>query len=329
MGEVELNFVDSMWADDTKLTAAKNVHSATDVNSVRDLVDNILKGLPPGDCIKSVNYFGHGSPGYINVGGGRYENQNANATKNISMHNRDVWESQFARLKCLFCPDKGTFNFWACGAGADLAGARLLHLIMEQIQCAVVSAPIGPTSFLKMGETQRAIPGESRFPDPKPNQLGNPDRWPPYVPSIAGGPTVFGGTGWSELIAVSASDVLAARYAPVLNGAFPEHEGESLTPDPMACLRCALEEPRLAELSYDLLSVGGTLRLQIATDGGPQWLPPGAILGGGALYAPFGADTSVVYILPRSLQRVLNGLHDRELARSAQLNDKDTSYEDE
>jgi hypothetical protein len=108
-----------------KLTA-EHVDNPLRISSTKDMVDKILGRLKEGDCIKTLNIYGHGRAGRIATGKGYAPADKSNRGSYIDgtgdAANNDSWEPELKRLKGKFC--KGaTVNLYGCNVGADEEGA--------------------------------------------------------------------------------------------------------------------------------------------------------------------------------------------------------------
>lgn len=91
------------------------------VSGLADCATQILNGLGEGDCIKELNFRGHGEPGNQSVGAG----VNQNGDKEIDTGNEE-WKQALDGLKGKFC-EGATITLWGCNVGADEAGAKKLQ----------------------------------------------------------------------------------------------------------------------------------------------------------------------------------------------------------
>jgi hypothetical protein len=96
-----------------------------EVSSLADCASQIAAGLKEGDCIKELNFRGHGAPGNQSVGAGTSTNGN----KEIDT-GKEEWKKDLEGLKGKFCAD-ATINLWGCNVGAGDAGAKKLKQIAD------------------------------------------------------------------------------------------------------------------------------------------------------------------------------------------------------
>ncbi len=91
-----------------------------EVSSLADCATQILAGLNEGDCIKDLNFRGHGAPGAQSVGAGR----KINGDKEIDT-GKEEWKEALEGLKGKFC-EGATITLWGCRVGAGEKGAKKL-----------------------------------------------------------------------------------------------------------------------------------------------------------------------------------------------------------
>jgi hypothetical protein len=109
--------------------SAERVDNPIRHSSTKDMVDKILGRLKEGDCIKTLNIYGHGRQGRIATGKGNSAPGAGNRGQYIDGSGADgnttSWEPELKRLKGKFC--KGaTVNLYGCNVGAGEEGASKL-----------------------------------------------------------------------------------------------------------------------------------------------------------------------------------------------------------
>lgn len=153
---------------------AERVDSPLRVESTKDMVDKIIGRLKEGDCIKTLNIYGHGAPGRIATGKGSVPpdktNRNAYIDGTGDAANGDSWKPELQRLKGKFC--KGaSVNLYGCNVGADEEGAakvwELAKLLDVEVGAAVDRVD-GREGYPPHTEKnwQKAEPGGTK-PEPK------------------------------------------------------------------------------------------------------------------------------------------------------------------
>jgi hypothetical protein len=96
-----------------------------EVSSLADCATQIANGLQEGDCIKELNFRGHGGSGNQSVGGG----VNVDGDKEIDTGGEE-WKEALKGLKGKFC-EGATINLWGCNVGAGEPGANKLKQIAD------------------------------------------------------------------------------------------------------------------------------------------------------------------------------------------------------
>lgn len=96
-----------------------------EVSSLADCANQIVAGLQEGDCIRELNFRGHGAPGNQSVGAGT----GTNGDKEIDT-GQEEWKKDLEGLKGKFC-EGATINLWGCNVGAGDAGAKKLKEIAD------------------------------------------------------------------------------------------------------------------------------------------------------------------------------------------------------
>jgi hypothetical protein len=134
--------------------AAGRVDSPLRVDSTRDLVDKVLARLKEGDCIKTLNIYGHGSPGRISTGKGNAPpdktNRNAYIDGQGDAANDASWTPELTRLKGKFCKN-AVVNLYGCNVGADEAGAAKVWALAKLLG-------------VKVGAAVNKVDGNSDYP---------------------------------------------------------------------------------------------------------------------------------------------------------------------
>ncbi len=116
--------------DDTNHTANANnpppgTTNTYEVSSLADCATQIINGLGEDDCIKELNFRGHGAPGNQSVGAG----VSTDGDKEIDTGGEE-WKEALEGLKGKFC-EGATINLWGCNIGAGEAGANKLQQIAD------------------------------------------------------------------------------------------------------------------------------------------------------------------------------------------------------
>jgi hypothetical protein len=280
-----------------------------DATSVKNLIDQVLSDLKPGDCIKEIIIAGHGAPGNISVGNGT---KGEDPAKEIGLGNEADWGPEFDRLKCKFCTG-GTVYLRGCNVGDGQKGKDFLKKIAAHLACATLLAPTGLcTPYSTGGVDQQVNPND----DPPTPTHSNPDkssgkkkkRGVGELKSLRAGPR------FEELTAFDAEQIADARYLPrVLGESFSEDDlaTERALELPAALVRqlsIALEQAVPLWLPAHAFSLDGYLQLQIERNGEKVWLPPGALVGGTTYYSVLRDDTTLTVLLAKQIRRQLERL---------------------
>ena len=312
MADIELKFVDQ-HADGLDPALRAFGQGADRVSSVKDFVNQVLSRVGTNDCIKKLTLIGHGSPGNIGVGSGRRVARTGN--NSLGLGNIAQWEPEIRRLRCKFCRPDGEFELIGCNTGAGLAGARLLRLLVNFIRCCKATAPPEPVTPLTRSNINQIVEaigeGEeesARLPEPIEAE---------HLKTVSmraqlGPKTLFGGTDLASLTLYDASKITGVRFIPVSGlGArrtAAHEDGSSL----VSAIKRSLKGAEVALAPLALYAVEGYLQLRIQlSPKRSSWLPPGALVGGCALYSPLGDDTTFLYLLRPGAQKMLARLASR------------------
>jgi hypothetical protein len=320
MAELDLSFIDTNWADDLPLQTIKSTYDPVEVDDIRDFVNKVLQRVRPGDCIKTLTLYAHGRPGRASVGTGRHERPSG--MKLMSPRNAAIWRRELRRLRCKFCQPDGQFRLNACGAGAELDGARLLRMIAQELVCAKAVAPLGTISmFTEEGfveaeyqEVQGGSPPESvPLPPPKPSQLdetSSAQSWKSGGESYA----VMIGTGLAKFSFVAPHRIVDARLIPAdfdrpkSDRWLAARRSLPVSSRLLAGIQRSFVNSEVSWRAFDLLSIQAYLQLAVMTARGKKtWAPPGSLLGGCRYYCPFIYDSTFVYKLTPTVARALLG----------------------
>jgi hypothetical protein len=153
---------------------AERVDNPLRTSSTKDMVDKILGRLKEGDCIKTLNIYGHGRPGRIATGKGYSPPDKSNRGSYIDgtgeAANNDSWEPELKRLKGKFC--KGaTVNLYACNVGADDEGASkvwdLAKLLGVEVGGAVDKVSAAEDYPPHTGKNWQKATPDGKKPEPK------------------------------------------------------------------------------------------------------------------------------------------------------------------
>lgn len=186
--------------DNTNHTANANnpppgTTNTYEVSSLADCATQIANGLNEGDCIKELNFRGHGGQGVQSVGSG----VNANGDKEIDTGGEE-WKKALEGLKGKFC-EGATINLWGCNIGAGEAGANKLKQIADYFGVTVK----GTVNTVYAGE-QNTYDGPIQTADPdnpKPTALApNDEEKAPKKGSEGTIPTL---TEWGIILLVLAT----------------------------------------------------------------------------------------------------------------------------
>src|SRR3954447_6647291 len=282
---------------------------AKHATSVKNLVDQVVSDLEPGDCIKEIIIAGHGAPGSISVGNGT---KGEDPAKEIGLGNEADWGPEFDRLKCRFCPG-GTVYLRGCNSGDGQKGKDLLKKLAAHLACATLQAPTGlVTPYSTSGLDQQVNPNDS----PATPTYSNPDKSSGKKKKRGIGElrSLRAGARFAELTAFDAEQIAGARYLPrVLGESFSENDlaTERALALPAALVRqlaMALEQAVPLWLPAHAFSLDGYLQLQIELKGEKLWLPPGALVGGTTYYSVLRDDTTLTVLLSKDIRRQLERL---------------------
>jgi Domain of unknown function (DUF4347) len=309
MPEQDFTVVEKTDSDNGYDSLYKALHGGEkEAASVKELVDAVLADLKPGDCIKSLTIVGHGAPGTISVGNGQ---SGTDPTKEIDGNNENVWGPELDRLRCRFCKD-GYVYLRGCNVGAEQAGIDKLEKIARHLVCAIVQAPTGVCNPIwTTGEDQTFTPGK-----PKPGPLANPDTKKKKKKGAGERVPVVAGTSPEELIQFEPKAITAGRYLPRVLGRRFDLEwlselGVEVPAPVLQQLVRGLSAAVPQWLPKSAFSMTGYLQLEVKRGNERTWVPPGALLGGGAYYSALREDTSVAYAFPTPVARQLARFHVR------------------
>jgi len=128
-----------------------------EASSLDDAVTKILAELGAGDCIKRLDFRGHGGPGVQGVGDGvKYDDDkhiNTGAAK---------WKTKLAGLKGKFCAN-AVINLWGCNVGSCDKGATKLKELADEFGVTVR----GAVNTVNSGEQEKY---SGPIQEAKPNQ---------------------------------------------------------------------------------------------------------------------------------------------------------------
>jgi hypothetical protein len=98
---------------------------AVEASDLKDAAAKITGELKAGDCIKRLDFRGHGASGMQSVGDG----VNREAGKYINT-GKEEWKTELAGLKGKFCKD-AVIHLWGCNTGSCDTGASKLKEIAD------------------------------------------------------------------------------------------------------------------------------------------------------------------------------------------------------
>ena len=158
---------------------------AVEAGSLDDAETKVLGKLGEGDCIKRLDFRGHGGPGVQSVGDGVGANPDANM--HINTDNQNKWIDRLKDLKGRFCRD-AVINLWGCNVGSCNKGAAKLQKIADEFgvtaRGAVNTVNAGQQESYR-GPIQEAKPGQ---PTPECKQATVEKAKPKKKPSSSGEP---------------------------------------------------------------------------------------------------------------------------------------------
>ncbi len=166
----------------------------------------IIGKLGTGDCIKRLDFRGHGAPGVQGVGDG----VGYDGDKHINTGNQSKWTEKLEELEGRFC-ENAVVNLWGCNVGSCTKGAEKLKAIADRFNVTArgavdtVSAgkqerykgpiqeakPDRPAPQCMIATIKKAKKKEDKIDPPAPEQA--PEIVSPltYAPFLVGQPITF------------------------------------------------------------------------------------------------------------------------------------------
>ena len=116
-------------ASDAANNASARYFAAPRHDNLKQAVDHLLNYVTGGNYREKIGISGHGTNGYVEVGGGA--SGSWDLEKFIARYNQSTWALQIDRL---FNQNFGSFVIYSCSTGAGVSGAYLLWLMARHME---------------------------------------------------------------------------------------------------------------------------------------------------------------------------------------------------
>jgi hypothetical protein len=169
---VDLNDYNRQWEQMlTKEATTSNKKLPVVYDNKKNMAAGIIRALEPGECIRNLDLYGHGSPGYFGFGnsqGSDYVQSTYIDIKAKSPAMVREWKKELEELEPYFCAG-AVLTLYGCHVGANDEGSEFLYTLSQHLGVRV-RAPVNTVwaPYHYTGEMQAAIPQVKQRPKSRP-----------------------------------------------------------------------------------------------------------------------------------------------------------------